>query len=147
MTCGIPEKLIIELLKALNEVETIEDKVVLDLCAGFQSLREQVTKMGAKYVAVDIMGARKVKEDEARQVAVVLRQGNKYLSILQENGQGKLQWVLPSGQHCKSDSSLHSAGVRELHDKVGLGESTWGTWATAGPGTNCQCRVASETPG
>jgi hypothetical protein len=136
MTCGIPEKLIIELLKAVNEVETIEDKVVLDLCAGFQSLREQVTKMGAKYVAVDVMGARKVKDDEARQAAVVLRQGNKYLSILQENGQGELQWMLPSGQHRKSDSSLHSVGVRELHDKVGLGESTWGSWVIAGPGTN-----------
>ena len=98
MTCGIPEKLIIELLTAVNEVERIEDKVVLDLCAGFQSLREQVLKMGANYVAVDIMGARKAKEDEARQVAVVLRQGNKYLSILQENCQGKLQWALAALQ-------------------------------------------------
>ena len=136
MVCEIPEKLIIELLIAVNEVERIEDKFMLDLCAGFQSLREQVTKMGANCVAVNIMGARKAKEDEARQVAVVLRQGNKYLSILQENCQGKLQWALPSGQHCKSDSSLHSAGVMELHDRVGLGESTWGTWITAGPGTN-----------
>ena len=51
---------------------------MLDLCAGFQSLKlEQVIKMGANYVGVDIMGARKVKEDEASQVAVVLRQGNK----------------------------------------------------------------------
>ena len=74
MTCGMPEKLIIEILKAVNEIETIEDKVVLDLCAGFQSLKEQVLSMGTKYVAVDIVGARKVKEDEARQVAVVLRQ-------------------------------------------------------------------------
>ena len=65
MTCGIPEKLIIELLTAVNEVERIEDKVVLDLCAGFQSLREQVIKMGANYMVVDITGARKVKEDEA----------------------------------------------------------------------------------
>ena len=38
MTCNIPEKLVIELLTAINEVGTIEDKVVLDLCAGFQSL-------------------------------------------------------------------------------------------------------------
>ena len=45
----------IELLTAINEVETIEDKVVLDLCAGFQSLQEQVVKMGTNYVAVDIM--------------------------------------------------------------------------------------------
>ena len=30
-------------------------------------------RMGANYVAVDIMGARKFKEDEARQAAVVLR--------------------------------------------------------------------------
>ena len=58
MTCGIPERLIIEILTAINEVESIEDKVVLDLCAEFQSLREQVIKMGANYVAVDVMGTR-----------------------------------------------------------------------------------------
>ena len=23
-----------------------------------------------------------------------------------------------------------------MHDRVGLGESTWGTWVTAGPGVN-----------
>ena len=62
-------------------METIEDKVVPDLCAGFQSLREQVIKMGANYVAVDVMGARKVQKCEPREAAVVLRQGDKYLSI------------------------------------------------------------------
>ena len=136
MTCGIPEKLIVELLTAINEVETIEDKVVLDLCAGFQSLREQVIKMGAKYVSVDVMGARKVQKCEPREVAVVRRQGDKYLSVLQDDLQGSWQWALPSGQQCKSDTSLHSAGVRALRSGVGLGESTWGTWVTAGPGTN-----------
>ena len=58
-TCGIPQMLITELLQAVNEAEGIEDTVVLDLFAGFQSLREQVLKMGAKYVAVDIAGERK----------------------------------------------------------------------------------------
>ena len=88
MTCGIPERLIFEILTAINEVERIETKVVLDLCAGFQSLREQVKKIGAKYVAVDVMGTREVKEEEAREVAVVLRQGDKYLSILHDDLQG-----------------------------------------------------------
>ena len=108
MTCGIPERLIIEILTAINEVESIEDKVVLDLCAGFQSPREQVIKMGANYVAVDvmIMGTSKVKAEEAKEVAVVLRQGDKYLSILRDDLQGGLQWSLPSGQHRKSDKSL-----------------------------------------
>ena len=55
-------------------MEKIEDKVVLDLCAGFQSLREQVIKMGANYVAVDVMGARKVKEGEPR-VSICITQG------------------------------------------------------------------------
>ena len=38
MTCGIPQLLVTELLEAVNEAEGIENKVVLDLCAGFQSL-------------------------------------------------------------------------------------------------------------
>ena len=61
-----------ELLQAVNEAEGMEGKVVLDLCAGFQSLREQVLKMGAKYVAVDIAGERNVKEAEARWAAIVI---------------------------------------------------------------------------
>ena len=109
---------------------------MLDLFAGFQSLQEQFIKMGANYVAVDVMGARKVQKCEPREAAVVLRQGDKYLSILQDDLQGSWQWSLPSGQQCKSDTSLHSAGVRALYSGVGLGESTWGTWATAGPVTN-----------
>ena len=91
MTCGIPERLVVKILAAINEVERIEDKVVLDLRAEFQSLREQVIKMGANYVAVDVMGTRKGKEEEAREVAVVLRQGDKYLSILLDDWQGGLQ--------------------------------------------------------
>ena len=38
---------------------------------GFQSLRERVQKVGARYVAVDIAGERKAKEREARRAAVV----------------------------------------------------------------------------
>ena len=74
MTCGIPQLLVTALLQAVNEAEGMEGKVVLALCAGFQSLREQVLKMGAKYVAVDIAGERKAKEAEARRAAIVIRQ-------------------------------------------------------------------------
>ena len=88
MTCGIPQLLITELLQAVNKAEGIEDKVVLDLFAGFQSLREQVLKMGARYVAVDIAGERKAKEEEARRAALVIRQDNTYLLTLQEKTTG-----------------------------------------------------------
>ena len=64
MTCGMPEMLVAELLEGINEVEKIEGKVVLDLCAGFQSLRETVLAMGGKYVAVDVAGQRPVKAVE-----------------------------------------------------------------------------------
>ena len=135
MTCGIPQLLVTELLEAVNEAEGIENKVVLDLFAGFQSLREQVLKMGAKYVAVDIAGERKVKEAEARRAAIVIKQDNKYLSILQEKTTGGLGWTLAAGRQTEHDNALHHAGVRELHSKVGLGESTWRTWIEAGPAT------------
>jgi hypothetical protein len=39
-------------------------------------------------VAVDIAGERKVKEAEARRAAIVIKQDNKYLSILQEKTTG-----------------------------------------------------------
>ena len=64
--------LIAELLEGINEVETIKDKVVLDLCAGFQSLRETVLAMRGKYVAVDMAGQRPVKAVEPHKGAVVL---------------------------------------------------------------------------
>ena len=51
--------------------------------------------LSANYVAVDayVMGTRKVtrKEEEAREAAVVLRQGGKYPSILRDDLQGGLQ--------------------------------------------------------
>ena len=88
MTCRMPEMLVAELLEGINEVETIKGKVVLDLCAGFQSLRETVLAMGGKSVAVDVAGQRPVKAVEPGKGAVVLRQGNKYLSILSEETDG-----------------------------------------------------------
>ena len=56
MTCGMPKQLIVEILNAIKQTAQVSGKVVLDLCAGFQSLREAVVEAGARYVAVDIQG-------------------------------------------------------------------------------------------
>ena len=53
------------------------------------SLRETVLAMGGKYVAVDVAEQRPVKVADPRRGAVVLRQGDKYLSILSIKGDGR----------------------------------------------------------
>ena len=60
MTCGILDALITEILAAMAKTQQLRGKVVLDLCAGFQSIREAVNqiKAGATYVAVDLEGNR-----------------------------------------------------------------------------------------
>jgi hypothetical protein len=52
--------------------EPLDGKVVLDLCAGFQSMRAAAEERGAKYVAVDLEGAR-VAEGVTREAGIVLR--------------------------------------------------------------------------
>ena len=54
MTCGIPDKLITEILEAVKGTVELKGKVVLDLCAGFQSIRKAVLEAGSKCVAVDL---------------------------------------------------------------------------------------------
>ena len=49
-TCGIPNMLITEILQALKETRQLEGKVVIDLCAGFQSIRKAVLAAGASIV-------------------------------------------------------------------------------------------------
>ena len=69
MTCGMPTMLIQEILKAVAETDSLKGKVVLDLCAGFQSIRQSVLDAGARYVAVDIQGPRAVTNPQQRRVA------------------------------------------------------------------------------
>ena len=75
MTCGIPSRLIREVLLAMAETQQLGGKVVLDLCAGFQSIREEVLAAGATYVAVDIKGQRDRSEARHRRAAMVLCHG------------------------------------------------------------------------
>ena len=77
MTCGIPTMLIREVLTAVAETRQLKGKVVLDLCAGFQSLREEVLRAGAKYVAVDREGHRGHGIKQPRRAAAVLCSGSK----------------------------------------------------------------------
>ena len=58
MTCGMPQMLIEEILAAVDETEKLSDRVVLDLCAGFQSWAPVAKKFGCKYIAIDVLGDR-----------------------------------------------------------------------------------------
>ena len=71
--CGMPRELLKEILKAACGGEDITNKVVLDLCAGFQSMKEVAEDMGARYLAVDLEGARnKASSSIVKQAGIVL---------------------------------------------------------------------------
>ena len=146
MTCGIPNMLIKEILTAVSEQVSLGGKVVLDLCAGFQSIREEVLKAGATYVAVDLHGARVVKNHRPRRVAVVLECNGKVL-VVQSNRAYRpnvtrpllfspaiRSWIV-GGTRNSTDTSLHSAGVRHIQDKLGLPYHAWQPYISKGPTT------------
>ena len=49
LKCGMPKRLLEEILLQVAKETDISNKVVLDLCAGFQSLRETAINLGMKY--------------------------------------------------------------------------------------------------
>ena len=120
MTCGIPSVLVKEILTAVAERHKLGGKVVLDLCSGFQSLREEVLKAGATYVAVDKLGDRKPASSEPRRAAVVLYHEGHVLAVEHELKDGTRCWTVPGGKHEKTDSSLHHTALRELREESGI---------------------------
>jgi len=133
-TCGIPNGLIKEILVAVAERAALGGKVVLDLCAGFQSIRNEVLKAGAKYVGVDIQGRRQVKQGPTRRAAIVLRTGNKVLAVKTQTTDGKQFWRFPGREHdTQNDKSLHHTGVRALEQATGIGSETWRNRVVSGP--------------
>ena len=146
MTCVMPEMLVAELLEGINEVEKIKGKVVLGLSAGFQSLTEMVLAMGGKYVAVVVAGQRPVKAAEPLRGAVVLRQGNKCLSILIViKTDGKMRWSMSKGSVTAADASQHHAGVRVLEEVLGLKEGQWCEWVSGSHATTALERTTYYT--
>ena len=133
MTCGIPDMLITEILKAMAETQQLRGKVVLDLCAGFQSIRRAVEKAGATYVGVDLKGNRNGPPAEPRRGAVLLCYGANILAVKQRLSDGSLHWKLPGGQQQQHDQSLHHAALRELALLTGLGHNTFRDRVKAGP--------------
>ena len=133
MTCGIPDKLITEILKGMAENVDLGGKVVLDLCSGFQSIREAVLQAGASYVGVDIAGRRTVEATPARRAAVVLIADQHVLAVKHRLQDGGHVVTLPGGKREQQDDSLHAAGVRELLEEVGLSESVWRELIVKGP--------------
>ena len=81
----MPRELLKEILKAACGEEDITNKVVLDLCAGFQSMRAVAEDMGARYLAVDLEGARnKASKSIVKQAGIVLmsRYGSVWDSVV-----------------------------------------------------------------
>ena len=107
----------VNVLEAVKQTTQVSGKVVIDLCAGFQSMREEVIKAGARYVAVDIEGPRAVRNEVKRKAATVLTAGNRVLAVERKTEQGKYLWSISSGRQESSDDSLHAAGARNLTEK------------------------------
>ena len=133
MTCGMPQQLIIEILKAVKATAQVSGKVVVDLCAGFQSLREEVEKAGARYIAVDIKGRRQPEKLNTRSSAVVLIQDGKVLVSSTENTEAGLEIV--KGNASNLNTPTHSDAVKELERVTGLSEASWRTRVVKGPRT------------
>ena len=133
MTCGIPSRLIREVLLAMAETQQLGGKVVLDLCAGFQSIREEVLAAGATYVAVDIKGQRDRSEARQRRAAMVLCHEGRVMAVEHKLSDGNTCWTMPGGAAQSSDQSLHHTALRELTDATGLGKDTWIGTVRVGP--------------
>ena len=133
MTCGIPSLLIREVLLAMAEKQQLGGKVVLDLCAGFQSIREEVLAAGATYVAVDIKGQRDTSETKPRRAAIVLCHEGRVMAVERRLADGGACWTVPGGAAESSDHSLHHTALRELTDETGLGKDTWIDRVRVGP--------------
>ena len=84
--CGMPRELLQEILRAACGDDDITGKVVLDLCAGFQSMREVVESKGARYLAVDLEGARN-KSSTPQFAGIVLMARSKLM-------RGAREWLM-----------------------------------------------------
>ena len=116
LKCGMPRALLAEILMKIAEKQDITDKVVLDICAGFQSMREVAHKLGLKYVAVDIQGDRMKKLREShrwqhRKQAILVKRGRKVLTV---------QDAIPSSTRGPADESDHAAAMTQLQVTTGI---------------------------
>ena len=133
MTCGMPDQLIKEILAALQQTQNIRSKVVLDLCAGFQSIKQAVMDAGAHYVAVDICGNRKKRMEKPRRGAVVLRCNNKILVTIQHNQHKRAVKTILATEQTNADVTPHSAGVRAMREGLGILPEDYDNLITKGP--------------
>ena len=120
MTCGIPTALIREILTAMAETQQLGGKVVLDLCSGFQSIRQAVLDAGARYVAVDLKGNRLKETAQPRRAAAVLCNAGYVLAVECELDDGTKCWTVPAGNRQDDDTSLHHTAFRALTRATGL---------------------------
>ncbi len=107
--------------------------MVLDLCAGFQSIREEVLRAGAKYMAVDIQGKRAQRPGPPRRAAAVMCSEQKVLATLCKLPDGSAQWTLPGGQPEPTDHSAYATAVRRARETTGIQESMFQHRIRAGP--------------
>ena len=139
MTCGMPRQLIMEVLKAVAATAQVSGKVVVDLCAGFQSMREAVEAAGAKYVAVDIQRLRKPPQHVQRQAAIVLVRDDEVLATENSTPDGiKFQYARGGSKDTPNSSlsaPVHEDAARALERATGLSENEWRTWIRRGPTT------------
>jgi len=133
MTCGMPTRLITEILSAVAEMVPLQGKAVVDLCAGFQSMREAVLATGATYVAVDVEGKRVSKGQHTRRCAIALCHDGRVLAVEQRMQDGTHCWTIPGGQQQSNDHSAQHTALRELREDTGLGKEVLQDTVRVGP--------------
>jgi len=135
MTCGMPPELLAEVLAAVAKEVDITNKVVLDLCSGFQSWKETALKAGCRYVAVDNLGDRahrlrpedKTEEEvsKCKRASAVLKHGDKILLTEHRLLDGSICWTVPGGKREAVDTTLQQTALRELQEETGLCYKDW----------------------
>ena len=134
--CVMPVEMMREIVTATLKGVHSENKVVLDLCAGFGSMKQAAEEAGAKYVGVDIRGQRKLNTqiDSKRKVAVVLVVNKQLMAVKVETDASKhKRWRMAIGQQTDDTESLQQTGVRQLDKELGVSEHNWRKVLTGGP--------------
>ena len=120
LKCGMPIKLLMEMLEAACD-KGLQGKVVLDLCSGFQSLKQAVIAMGGKYVAVDVkdrgLSRGQVSAADGRAAAVVL-QGPEGV-LMEVSGENDDTHSFVKGVSSQ-DKTHYDAACEAFCDKIGI---------------------------
>ena len=126
--CMMPQVMLMEVMEQVRQEVGESKKAVLDICAGFQSLKEAAMQKGFDYVAVDIKGERRKPEEDVEgkdRAAMVMKKGEEVLLVLHRLKDGKACWTLPGGKKEEKDADWRVTAEREMEEETGIQQGQW----------------------